>query len=179
MLFSDIITLQPRNPILASLARDIESSPLKATELTEQLVDRATVQAMQSGRDIQLVQRLRTPSSKLQVSIYKKVYKNLFPLTQVRQLQSRFKKMNLPQDEFEEMFRLSQVLVICIWFLHTNCYPSLQTYGDVRLFTVKPRLLLVFASDEAVKYTREILQSVSWNDVRYPTVKCQEHLVSL
>ena len=46
----------------------------------------------------------------------------------------------------------------------------MQEYGDVRLFTVKPRLLLVFASDEAIKYVREILQTVSWDDVRYLTV---------
>jgi hypothetical protein len=62
-----MITLQPRNPILSSLARDIESSPLKATELTEQLVDKAAMSAMESGRDLQLVQRLRTPNSKRQV----------------------------------------------------------------------------------------------------------------
>ena len=111
--FTDlIIILQPRNPILGSLARELESSPLKATQLTEQLVDRATLQAMQSGRDIQLVQRIRTPNSKRQVSVVN--YPNTkFPLSQVRQLQSRFRKMNLPPDEFEEMFRLSQVLIIC------------------------------------------------------------------
>ena len=103
--------------------------------------------------------RLRTPNSKLQVSIYKKLSKNLFPLTKVRQLQSRFKKMNRPQEEFEELFRLSQVLVICIWFLHTNCYFSLHSYVDLWLFTVKHRLLLVFASHEAVKYTRETFLS--------------------
>lgn len=50
------------------------------------------------------------------------------------------------------------------------CYLFMQEYGDVRLFTVKPRLLLVFASDEAIKYVREILQTVSWDDVRYLTV---------
>ena len=97
--------------------------------------------------------RLRTPNSKLQVSINEKISKkNFFP-------SPRFKKMNLPQDEFEEMFRLSQVLVISIWFLHTNCYFSLHSYVDLWLFTVKHRLLLVFASHEAVKYTREIFLS--------------------
>ena len=72
------------------------------------------------------------------------------------------------------MFSLSQVFIYCqIVIVQCNDRPLIcatllqhppQEYPDVRLFTVAPRMILVFASDDSIKYMRDILSNVSWED---------------
>ena len=64
------VNMEPRRPILPSLARQIEASPMRATELSTHLIEEANEEAMTSGRDPELVQLVKTPTSKRQVQYF-------------------------------------------------------------------------------------------------------------
>mgnify|MGYP007123528172 CR=1 FL=1 len=120
---------RPYSHLYPSVVREIEASPLKASEVTAKLVERAREVSVATGRPVSSVQGVMTPNCN----------------TQVRQLQKKWRDQKQTMDSFEQMFTIS------------------QQYDSVRLFIVCPRLVLLFATDESIKYMRDILK-VSWEE---------------
>ena len=83
---------RPYSHMFPSVAREIEASPLKATEVTATLVERAREVAETTGQPVSSIQGVMTPNCN----------------RQVRQLQKKFRDQKQTQDSFAEMFTASQ-----------------------------------------------------------------------